>query len=158
MSNTNPTKNPEQHGPHKKPGVNSSVCEGYFRLLITNCLYNLLKYTICISNQQCKPCRGYQTLDRRCWLFYIITYRYRWVWWPRIIRYLVFFFYFLLTLWFTNIDLVIDLWLFLQLPLYSILFNRCQTIHARNNKTKIHARNNETKKHASFKLTFRNID
>jgi hypothetical protein len=136
--------------------VNSGVCEGYFRLFIANGVYNLLKDTIFISNQQCKPRRGYATFDQRCWLFCITSCRSRWAWRPRIIQ--CFIFYFLLTLCFTDIDFFIGLWLFFQLPLYSIAFYLCQMIHVRNNKTMIHARNNETNKHASFKLTFRNID
>ena len=142
MSNTDPIKN-------------SVVNLGYFRLFITNWLYNLIKYTICILIQQCKPCGGYQTLDRRCWLFCITTYRSRRAWRPRIIRYRYFVFYWIYV---TLILIFLSDCEFFQLPLFSISFYLCQTIHARNNKTKILARNNETKKHASFKLTFRNMD
>ena len=94
------------------------------------------KYTIYISNKHCASIS---------WLFEFEL--------PDLLL-----FYFLLTWCFTDIDLFIGLWLFLRLPLFSILFYLCQTIHTRNNKTKIHTRNNETKKHASFKLTFRNMD
>ena len=135
MGNTDPIKN----------RVNSGVREGYFRLFITNCLHNLLKYTICISNQQCKP-------DADSVASLVTTYRSL-----ATSYYPMFYFLFLIDFmfhwyWFVY-RIVIS-----QLHLFSMLFHLCQTIHARNNKTKIHTRNNETKKHASFKLTFRNID
>jgi len=135
MNNTDPIKN----------RVNSGVREGYFRLFITNCLYNLLKYTICSSHQKCKP-------DADSFASLVTTYRSL-----ATSYYTMFYFLFLIDFmfhwyWFVY-RIVIS-----QLPLFSILFNLCQPIHARNNKTKIHTRNNETKKHASFKLTFRNID
>ena len=144
-----------------------------FLLSITNCLYCTLKCTINMSNKHCKSDDGYQAFCRRYWLYSSassLTFSLSlslslslcvcvcvFAWWVRIVR-CFFYFIFLLTLCFTNIGLLIGLWLFLQLPLFSILFYLCQTIHTRNNKTKMHARNNETKKHASFKLTFRNID
>jgi hypothetical protein len=147
-----------------------------FLLFITNCLYYTLQCTINMSNKHCKSDDGYHAFYRRYWLYssasslsFSLSLS------LSLSRSLslslslcvclvssnctmFFLFYFLLTLCFTNIDLLIGLWLFLQLPLISILFYLCQTIHTRNNKTKIHARNNETKKHASFKLSFRNID
>ena len=117
MSNTNPTKN---------PGINLGVLEGYFRLFIVNCLYNLLIYTICISIQQCKPGGGYQALDRRCWLFCIITYRSRWFWRPRIIRYLVILFLidFMFHLYWFVYRIVIVFFSFLYLVFHFIFVRR----------------------------------